>query len=65
MENYERETLRILPQIEAAIRKHFTRPGGTMYVHIWHDHWCDHNRGGRCNCKPDLSLECIPKEAHQ
>ena len=39
--------------------------GSTIYYHIWHDEWCDHNRGGRCNCDPDINLEMIPREAHQ
>ena len=65
MHNYERKTAQFMPAIEAAINKHFKRPGGTMYVHVWHDSWCDHNKGGRCNCDPDLNLECIPKEKHQ
>lgn len=65
MHNYERKTARHLPAIEAAILKHRMKPGGTVYVHVYHDEWCNHNRGGRCNCDPDLNLECIPKEAHQ
>jgi len=26
-----------------------------LLVDIYHDHWCAFNRGGYCNCDPDIT----------
>lgn len=31
-------------------------PGQIQHVNIAHDPWCAINRGGYCNCDPDISV---------
>jgi hypothetical protein len=33
------------------------REGGLHQVSIFHDDWCQHFTGGRCDCDPDIRLK--------
>jgi len=36
---------------------------GIFLVDIYHDDWCAHNKGGLCNCKPDVVMREDTQEA--
>lgn len=31
-------------------------PDTPQIIHVYHDSWCDFNKGGRCNCDPNFRL---------
>ena len=47
-------------KVEAFLRDHRPEPGTFSNVGIYHDTWCGVNKGGRCNCNPDVRLITEP-----
>ncbi len=41
-------------KIEAFLRDNPPMPGTLTQVGIFHDGWCGVNKGGACNCDPDV-----------
>jgi len=36
--------------------------GGVSIIDIYHDEWCAANRGGYCDCEPDVRLRGDPAD---
>jgi hypothetical protein len=44
------------PKVAALARTAGLAPGRVAHVTVAHDGWCAVNRGGRCDCDPDVRM---------
>jgi hypothetical protein len=56
---FVRDYVHHLPEVGPEV---LTKPGVTHIVY-YHDDWCNHHKGGECNCEPHVKFFSEPKRS--